>query len=198
VTSTWLSTANVSPTDSRSKSGPLLVLTPPPGRYCCRRPSAGMRACVGPCCGAPCPSIQHYTGGSVRWQDRWPMNHTCILLYRDWAHPRHIFTGTGLARSTSAPGLGSRLPHLHRDRVTLCHICTGTVLTPATSASGPGWRSFHFAMLSSGPVPLHRLALHKSATGNGSCRPSPDRSHPGLGSPPAHTLHRDSARTGTI
>jgi hypothetical protein len=145
-----------------------------------------MRACVGPCCGAPCPSIQHYTGGSVRWQDRWPMNHTCILLYRDWAHPRHIFTGTGLARSTSAPGLGSRLPYLHRDRVTLCHICTGTVLTPATSASGPGWRSFHFAMLSSGPAPLHRFALHKSATGNGSCRPSPDRSHPGLGSPPAH------------
>ncbi len=31
------------------------------------------------------------------------------------AHPCHICTGTGLATTTSAPGLGSSLPHLHRD-----------------------------------------------------------------------------------
>ncbi len=36
-------------------------------------------------------------------------------LRRDWAHPSHICAGTGLTPSTSAPGLGSPLPHLHRD-----------------------------------------------------------------------------------
>ena len=34
---------------------------------------------------------------------------------RDWAHPCLICTGTGLAPATSAPELGSPLPHLHRD-----------------------------------------------------------------------------------
>ena len=32
-----------------------------------------------------------------------------------WAHPCHICAGTGLIPATSAPGLGSPLPHLHRD-----------------------------------------------------------------------------------
>jgi hypothetical protein len=36
-------------------------------------------------------------------------------LHRDWAHPAHICAGTGLAPPTSAPGLGSPRPHLHRD-----------------------------------------------------------------------------------
>ena len=36
-------------------------------------------------------------------------------------------------RTTSAPGLGSPLPHLHRDWARPCHICTGT----GTSAQGP-------------------------------------------------------------
>ena len=36
-------------------------------------------------------------------------------LYRDWAHPCRICTGTGLTRAASAPGLGSPVPHLHRD-----------------------------------------------------------------------------------
>jgi len=34
-------------------------------------------------------------------------------LRRDWAHPRHIRTGTGLTPATSAPGLGSPPPHPH-------------------------------------------------------------------------------------
>jgi hypothetical protein len=33
----------------------------------------------------------------------------------EWAHPCHICTGTALALVTSAPGLGSPRPHLHRD-----------------------------------------------------------------------------------
>jgi hypothetical protein len=37
------------------------------------------------------------------------------LQQRDWAHPRHICTGIGLAAATSAPGLGSPMRHLHRD-----------------------------------------------------------------------------------
>ena len=34
-----------------------------------------------------------------------------------WAYPCHIRAGTGLAPATSASGLGSPLPHLHRDRL---------------------------------------------------------------------------------
>jgi hypothetical protein len=65
-----------------------------------------------------------------------------------WAQPSHICTGTGLTPATSAPGLGSALPHLRRDWAHPAtsapglgspnHICTGTGLTPATSASGLG------------------------------------------------------------
>ena len=72
-------------------------------------------------------------------------------LHRDWAHPCHIRTGTGLSPAhTSTPERGSTpcricagtectLPHLHRDWVPPrpllrrnwahpCHICTGTGL----------------------------------------------------------------------
>ena len=51
--------------------------------------------------------------------------------------------------ATSAPGLGSPLPHRHQDQahrcqictgagLTPCHICTGVGLTPAASAPGLG------------------------------------------------------------
>ncbi len=39
---------------------------------------------------------------------------------------------------TSAPGLGSGVPHLHRDWARPCHTCTGTLLSRATSAPGLG------------------------------------------------------------
>jgi hypothetical protein len=51
---------------------------------------------------------------------------------------RHICAGTGLTPATSAPGLGSPLPHLHRDWAHPCHISTGTRPIPATSALGLG------------------------------------------------------------
>jgi hypothetical protein len=44
--------------------------------------------------------------------------------------PCHICTGTGLTLPTSAPGLSSPLPHLHRDWAHPAHICTGTGLAP--------------------------------------------------------------------
>ena len=47
--------------------------------------------------------------------------------------------GTALAAATSAPGLGSPLPHLFRDRAHPCHICAESALAAATSA--PGLRS---------------------------------------------------------
>ena len=51
-------------------------------------------------------------------------------------------TGTALAAATSAPGLGSPLPHLRRDWARRCYICAGTGLAAATSAPGLGspWR----------------------------------------------------------
>jgi hypothetical protein len=57
------------------------------------------------------------------WYCRWPSS-TPVLTGRigaarhrsgHWARPSHICTGTGLAPPTSASGLGSPLPHLHRD-----------------------------------------------------------------------------------
>ena len=39
---------------------------------------------------------------------------------------------------TSAPGLGSPLPRLHRDLARPAHICAGTGLNPPTSAPGLG------------------------------------------------------------
>jgi hypothetical protein len=60
----------------------------------------------------------------------------------------HIRAGTGLIPAASALGLGSTVPHLHRDGSFLphlhrdwachCHICAGTGLTLATSAPGLG------------------------------------------------------------
>ncbi len=52
--------------------------------------------------------------------------------------------GPGSRPATSAQGLGSPLPHLHRDWAHPCHVCAGTWLTPchictrtpATSAPG--------------------------------------------------------------
>ena len=45
------------------------------------------------------------------------------------------FLHGGFTRATSAPGLGSPLPHLRRDWAHRCHICTGTELTVAEAAS---------------------------------------------------------------
>jgi hypothetical protein len=44
---------------------------------------------------------------------------------RRWS--RHICAGTGLTPATSAPGLGSHLPHLRPDWAHPCHICSGRV-----------------------------------------------------------------------
>ncbi len=57
-------------------------------------------------------------------------------LHRDWAHPAHICTGTGLTPATSAPGpgltpatsapgLGSPLPHPRRSWAHPGHIRAG-------------------------------------------------------------------------
>jgi hypothetical protein len=65
-----------------------------------------------------------------------------------WSKGGRICTGTGLAPPTSALGLGSPLPHLHRDWARPSHICTGTGLAPPTSAPALG-----------SPLPhLHRRA----------------------------------------
>ncbi len=60
-----------------------------------------------------------------------PMGHTLAnVAPPDPKQPLHS--------ATSAPGLGSVLPHLHRDWAHCCHICAGTGLTAATSAPGLG------------------------------------------------------------
>ncbi len=49
----------------------------------------------------------------------------------------HTRTGTGLTPATSVPGLGSPLPHLHRDWAHPCRIFAGTGLTRRTRADLP-------------------------------------------------------------
>jgi hypothetical protein len=112
-------------------------------------------------------------------------------------HPCHICAGTGLTPATSAPGLGSSLPHLRRDWAHSCHICTGTGLTPAASAPGlgsPPATSLHPPGLAS-PLPhLRRDWAHlghiPAPTGSGL---TPAASVPGLGTDPAHICSRDRA-----
>ena len=49
------------------------------------------------------------------------------------SRPCHMFTETGPAAATSAPGLGSPVPHLHRDWARPCHICTVLCAPPTFS-----------------------------------------------------------------
>jgi hypothetical protein len=115
---------------------------------------------------------------------------------------RHTCAGTGLTPATSAPGLGSPLPHLRRDWVHRCHICMGTALplphlhwdwaypchtcagtglTPATPAPGLGPSLPH----------LRRDWAYSCHTCAGT-GPIPATSAPGLRSPLPH-LRRDWA-----
>ena len=48
------------------------------------------------------------------WGEKWLRGNPC-----------HICIGTRLTSATSAPGLGSHLPHLRRDWAHPCHICAG-------------------------------------------------------------------------
>jgi hypothetical protein len=102
----------------------------------------------------------------------------CQIIYTR-ADPAHICTGTGGSAATSAPGLGSPLPHLHRHWAHSGHICTETGLTPARSASGQG------------------SPAATSAPGLGS---PAGTSAPGPGSTPCHictgTPSRKNPRTG--
>jgi hypothetical protein len=81
-------------------------------------------------------------------------------LRRDWVHPAHICTGTGLTPATSASGLGPTRPHLHQDWVHASHICTRTGSTPPTSAPGLGW-VHQLLERARAQVVLHERVLHE-------------------------------------
>ena len=57
-----------------------------------------------------------------------------MLQRRNMHQQCHVCTGTGHTPAQFAPGLGSAVPHLHRDWAQQCHTCTGTGPTPATCA----------------------------------------------------------------
>ena len=79
--------------------------------------------------------------------------------------------------ATSAPGLGSPRPRLHRDWAHPGHACTGTGLTPATSAPGLG-----------SPRPrLHRDWAH----------PSSERATGRLTDPPSTTYPHGACRASS-
>jgi hypothetical protein len=110
----------------------------------------GARGKAGPVLSARCQQLrelQARLSGRQRWVAH-TRAHAC------WRTPTHALARTqararshsghfghagptrAAAAAPSAPGLGSPLPHLHRDWAHRCHICTGTELTPATSAPG--------------------------------------------------------------
>ena len=91
-------------------------------------------------------------------------------LYRDWARPCHICTGTGLAPATSAPGPGSTFPHLRRDSANASHICAGT--PPRASRSRrrtPERSALAAARSASAAAPARRRATHRSGA-SASCK----------------------------
>ncbi len=82
-------------------------------------------------------------------------------LRRDWAHPRHICAGTGLAR-----------PHLHWEPAQLCAACApGLGSRPATSAPGLGSPPATSALGLGPPRPTSALgagpALRRMCAGTG-------------------------------
>jgi hypothetical protein len=100
----------------------------------------------------------------------------------------------GHTDATSAPGLGSTLPHLRQDWARPCHICARTELDPATSA--PGLSSTLPHLRQDWARPCHicigtGLTAATSASGLG--HPYAAASAPGLGSQLPH-LHQDWAR----
>ena len=104
--------------------------------------------------------------------------HPCHICAGTRLAPAHICTGTRLTAPTSAPGLGSPLPHLRRDWARPCHICTGTGLAAATSASGPGSPQPHLRRDWARPCHICAGTGLTAAT-----------SAPGLGSPRTGTHH---------
>ena len=82
----------------------------------------------------------------------------------------HICAGTGLTPPTSAPGLGSPLPHLRQDWAHPSHICAGTGLTAPTSAPGLGSPLPHLRQDWAHPSHIrtrtaqHRLCAHVRCT----------------------------------
>ena len=119
--------------------------------------SSSMRRSPPICCAQPSrvrPEPSLVALALARWRDRIRRGG---LIWRKWdgtgagcpcsgkaggqsqAGPcRQGDTGPRRNPPTSAPGLGSPLPHLHRDWAHPSHICTGTGLTPPTSAPGLG------------------------------------------------------------
>jgi hypothetical protein len=127
------------------------------------------------------------------------------------ARPCHICAGTELTAATSAPGLGSPLPHLHRDRAHplphlrrdwahplphlrrdgahRCHICAGTGLTPCHICAGTELTAATFAP---GLVPVGRNRRACQCTHASPLHPRmPARSH--VRTPPTHARRRASA-----
>jgi hypothetical protein len=60
------------------------------------------------------------------------------LCRRHQAIESSACTRIGLTPATSAPGLGSPLPHLCRDWAHPCHICTGSARARSACAAGGG------------------------------------------------------------
>jgi hypothetical protein len=108
----------------------------------------------------------------------------------------HLKVGPKCPAATSAPGLGSPLPHLPRDWTHPSNICTGTGLAAATSAPGLGsplphrhrdWAHPCHICSRNRPTPSHIC----SGTG-----PTPSHTCSGTGPTPSHTL--ESAHSALV
>ena len=110
----------------------------------------------------------------------------------------HLKVGPKCPAATSAPGLGSPLPHLPRDWTHPSNICTGTGLAAATSAPGLGsplphrhrdWAHLLPHLRRDWARPCHICA------GTGLAPPT---SAPGLGSPSASSCSPCCTASSTV
>jgi hypothetical protein len=89
---------------------------------------------------------------------------------QDWARPFHICTGIGLTSATLTPGLGSPVPHLHRDSTQAVGVLMSAEEGPIEAHWGDA-RELKSARLEVRPaVPIRNARLRANSGGESKAR----------------------------
>ena len=102
----------------------------------CARARVHVRVHVCACAWADASAQRHCRLIGVEAEGADAMARSLVAGERVYLKDIARFADSTSSAATSAPGLGSPRPHLHRDWAHPCHICTRTGPAPATSAPG--------------------------------------------------------------